>query len=120
MVFRKKARRVFGYGRAKVRSFRRKHSAMSGVMGSVVAGAVVGGVTQFAAPYINQYVPRIGSARPTSIALAGVGLADKLAFHKGGKFTDAALVMGSAMLVGDMLAGMGTGAPAGNSGVAYG
>jgi len=104
-----RARRVYGFAK------RTAHrSKTSGVLGDVVAGAAVGIGLSLANNTINKYVPSIGPVRPTSAALTGVGLAGKM-LHKGGKYTDAALIMGAAMTATDVLGGVLGGKTGGNS-----
>jgi hypothetical protein len=84
-------------------------------MGDMVAGALVGIGIRAASPYINQYVPPVFGLSPTTVATLGGGIAAKSFLHKGGKFADAAVVLGSAMAASELMGGM-----LGGSGVANG
>jgi len=105
----RKARRV--YSRVKKRYSR--HKTTSGLMGNVMAGAVVGAGIQFAAPYVNQYIPAVAGIRPTNLALVGGGVALKSFLHKGGKFADAMVILGVAGIAADLVAGNLQGATGG-------
>jgi phage baseplate assembly protein gpV len=83
-----------------------------GLVGDMVAGAVTGGIVAVASPTINQYVPRVAMFAPTTIALTGVGVAGKM-MHKGGNFTTAALILGSAMAAHDLMSSTGLAGAAG-------
>ena len=100
----KRARRF--YGKVK-KGYHRRRGMGGGVVQDAIAGAVVGGIVQFGSPYINQYVPAIGPLRPTTAAVLGGGLIGKSLLHKGGKFADAAVIIGTAMLIGDVMASSG-------------
>lgn len=103
MAFKKKARHF--YGRVK-RHVRRHKTGISGVMGDVLAGGIIGGIAGFAEPTINTYVPSFMGLRPKSIALVGGGVIAKAFLHKGGKFADAAIIIGTAGIASDLAGGM--------------
>jgi len=96
----KRARRAV----RRVKSYGRRHKSTSGIVGDMMAGGIVGAIAQVAAPIINQNVPSIGPLRPTTATILGGGIAAKAVLHKGGKFASAAIVIGTAMAVGDLMA----------------
>ena len=104
--FRKKARSYFS--RVKRRVSRRSKFG-SGVIGDMISGGIIGGALQFGSPIINSYIPPVLNMRPTTIAVLGGGVVAKGLLHKGGKFADAAVIIGTAMAVGDLMAGGATG-----------
>lgn len=116
MVFKKKRRSVRHYFSKARRGV--KHGFGSGIIGDMVTGGIVGAVTQFAAPTINKKVPSVLGLRPTTAVVLGVGALDKLLIHKGGKFSSAAIIIGTAMAAGDLMANMG-GATTNINGGAY-
>ena len=79
---------------------------LGGMAGDVIAGGVIGAGLAFARPTINKMVPTVGPLRPTTITLLGAGAGLKLV-KKGGKFADAALIMGSAFAAHDLMASTG-------------
>lgn len=93
----RRARRAAAF----VRKTSRRKAFGGGVLGDVLAGAAVGVVLHFGAPTINAHVPSIGPVRPTTAVMLGLGAAGKF-MHKGGKYADAALILGSAMAVSDV------------------
>jgi hypothetical protein len=99
--FRKRASRAFRYAKRTSRK-----AGNSAILSDVVAGAAVGVALPFVAPYVNRFVPSIAGVQPTTIALLGAGVAGKY-MRKGGKFADAALILGSAMLAQNMVGGLG-------------
>ena len=111
----------FKRARKKVSAFykksRRVGAKRGGLLNDVFAGAVVGGVVTFGAPIINQYVPSVGPVQPVPLTLAVGGAAGKY-LHIGGKFADAALIIGVASIVSSIAGGMGVSSAGG--GGAYG
>jgi hypothetical protein len=81
---------------------------MSGVLGNVIAGAAIGAGSTLLAPMVSQYIPPIAGVRPNTVLVLGGGVAAKAILHKGGKFADAAIITGAAMLAADLLAGQGS------------
>lgn len=87
--------------------YSRRSSRTSGIMGDLVTGAVLGAGIQFAGPTINSMVPSVMGLRPMTVALLGGGVAGKAILHKGGKFADGAIILGTALAVSDLLASQG-------------
>jgi len=100
---RRKIRRIVKYARKASR--RGRSSYTSGVLGPVMTGAVVGAGVTLASPYINQYVPSLMGVSPSTVALLGGGVVAKGVLHKGGKWADAAIVIGAAQLGSNLIAG---------------
>jgi hypothetical protein len=89
----------------------RRRAGLSGVMGDIVAGAAIGIGVRALSPHINRYVPSVLGLSPQTIATLGGGVAAKTLLHKGGKFSNAAIVLGSAMAASELMGGfMGNGA----------
>jgi len=97
----KRTRRFFG----RIKKHYRRHKGFGGIMGDVLSGAVLGAGIQFAAPTINSYVPSIAGIRPTNLVLVGGGIGAKSFLHKGGKFADAAIILGVAGIAADLVSG---------------
>ena len=114
MAKRRRAARIRrSFPRAR-RSYRRAKGFGGGVLGDVITGAVIGAGVSFAAPHINRYVPSVMGLAPSTVALLGGGVAAKAIFHKGGKWADAAVVLGSAMAASQLMGSNG-----GSSGGSY-
>jgi hypothetical protein len=106
----KRARRA--YSRAK-KHYRRHKSFKGGMMNDVIAGAVVGGIAAIASPYINSNVPSVfQGVSPTAEVLTVAGAAGKF-MHKGGRWADAALIIGVGNIVAGAIADISGGVGAG-------
>lgn len=116
--FKKRARGGGGYFRKTARRVR--HNPLGGVLGKAIAGGVVGTAISYGAPALNNAVQgkKVGPFSVPSLVVAGIGAGDKMFTKKGGAFTDAALMFGTAMLVSDVLASVVHGSSSGG-GVHY-
>jgi len=100
----KRARRYAA--RVKKRYLRRKTGG--GIIGSAIAGGVLGAGITFGAPMINSYVPRIGPISGSTATVLGAGIVTKALLHKDPMhLASGAIILGSAMAVGELLAGQG-------------
>jgi len=98
----------------KAKKYYRRHRGFGGgVLSKAVHGGIIGAAATFGAPWINQYVPPVGPVRPSTLTVLGGGILAKSVLHKGGGFSDAAVIIGAAMLAGDLMAGMSSGGVAG-------
>jgi hypothetical protein len=89
-------------------------------MGGIIAGAAVGVGVRALSPHINRYVPSVLGLSPTTVATLGGGVAAKSLLHKGGKFSDAAIVLGAAMAASELMGGfMGGSAVSGQTAGAF-
>lgn len=79
-----------------------------GLIGALVAGAVVGAGATFAAPMVSSKIPAIGPLAPMTVAVLGTGLVAKTVLHKGGNFATAAVMLGGAMAATDLMRGTAT------------
>jgi len=92
-----------------------RHKSTSGIMSHMIAGGILGAGISFGAPMINSYVPRIGPVSGSTAAVLGAGLITKAVLHKDPMhLASGAIVLGSAMVVGELINGNG-GLPGGGA-----
>ena len=111
--FRKRVKRAYSFAKRRV-SHRKAFGG--GALGKVASGAIVGLGLNFGAPMVSGFIPQLGPVRPTTTLALGAGAVGKFILHKDPMgISSAALVLGGAMLVQDVLGGNG-GASSGSGG----
>jgi hypothetical protein len=110
-----KSRRKVHRAYSKIRRRSSKRGGFGGVIQPIIAGAILGAGVTFAGPYLNSMLPKIGPVQGTELVLLGGGVAAKALLHKDPMhLATGAILLGTAMIVGDAMAGAG-GLPGGGA-----